>query len=514
MEGSARFDYQPSTSLPPLAWLASIEAGVVEVRCGSSVRCTERGFVESTWVGDPDVATLPRSTTVFGSGLVDDGDGLVLVPPSHPLERLYVHGTDGRVSASNSLVWLLEATGLDLDPDTLYPPIFVRAAEGIRHTILDVPTTGTPLQAVVYHNVRLAPAGDLRIEERPHERPFDSYADYRTRLAEALSSAVANARGYEMVATISSGYDSTAVAAVAAEVGCRRAVTFTVSKPVARGTAVDSGEATAERLGMAIEKFDRLSYLDRADLPEAEFLATGMTGEDVVMIAAERSIAGSILLTGSEAYRLKGNPYRPGLYRGDLSSCSLTELRLRTDFIHLPLLFFGASEQPSLIEIIDSAEMRPFSVPGLYDKPIQRRIAENAGIPRGTFATIKRRSSASIHREGLVAMSEASAASVRDFAARHGGSLDHRRRFTIKRRHRLVLRSARRLRLDRFTSGLAARRRSLIHFEPDFGSLLFRWAVETLRPRYGVEPDAGEATVLMGQLPAAERVAASICDGP
>ncbi len=388
------------------------------------------------------------------------------------------------------------------------------AAEGVRHTILDVPTTGAPLQAVVYHNIRLSSTGELRIEERPHERPFDSYADYRTRLANALRSAVANAPGYEMVATISSGYDSTAVASVAAEVGCRRAVTFVNSKPVASGTAVDSGEATAERLGMTVEKYDRLAYLDRTDLPEAEFLATGMTGEDVVMTAMERSITCSMLLTGSEAFWFKGNPYRPGLYRADLSSCSLTELRLRTDFIHLPLLFFGASEQPSLIDIIDSAEMRPFSVPGLYDKPIQRRIAEEAGIPRGTFATIKRRSSASIHRDGLAAMSVASAASVRDFAARHGGSLDHRRRFGIKRRHRLMLRTARRLRLDRFTAPLAARRRSLIHFEPEFGSLLFRWAVETLRPRYRVDPNAHDTSVHMGQSPTAERVAASIGDTP
>ena len=226
VEGSARFNYRASTALPPLAWLASIEDGAVDVRCGSSVRCTERGFVEGTWVGEFDIAALPGSTTVFGSGLVDDGSGLVLVPPSHPLERLYLHRGKERLIASNSLVWLLEATGLGLDPAVLYPPIFVRAAEGVHNTIVEIPTTGAPLQSVVYHNMRLTSSGELRIEERPREKPFTSYADFRSRLAEALRSAVANAPGYEMVATISSGYDSTAVAAVAAEVGCRRAVTF------------------------------------------------------------------------------------------------------------------------------------------------------------------------------------------------------------------------------------------------------------------------------------------------
>ena len=259
---------------------------------------------------------------------------------------------------------------------------------------------------------------------------------------------------------------------------------------------------------MAVEKFDRLAYMDRTDLPEAEFLATGMTGEDVVMVAMERSIERSILLTGSEEFHLKGHPYRPGLYRGDMSSCSLTELRLRTDAIHLPLLFFGASEHLSLMGITNSPEMRPYSVPGLYDKPIQRRIAEEAGIPRGTFATIKRRSSASIHRDGLAALAPQSAASVREFAALNGGSLDHRRQFKIGRRHRLILRTARLFRLDRYTAGLATRRRSLIHFEPEFGSLLFRWAVEALRPRYRVDSDAQGAPVLMGRAPAAEHIAA------
>ena len=479
-----QFSYHPSAALPPLAWIARVEAPTVHVRCGLSVRTTADGFVEGTWVGPSEVAALPGSTTVFGSGVVADGEQLTAVPPSHPLERLYFHRGTGATVVSNSLAAVLETCGLELDPDALYPPVFVVAADGVRNPLLDIATNALPT-AAVYFNFRLTANGGFELGDRPREEPFTSFDEYRTRLSAALASAVSNARGYEMVVAISSGYDSTAVAAVAAPLGCRRAVTLSAGKPVhGSSSLVDSGEPAARRLSMTVESFDRLAYLARSDLPEAEFLATGMSGEEVVMASMEVSLRRSMLLTGSEEFHLKGNPYRPGLYRGDLSACSLTEFRLRTDFIHAPMLFFGASEHPSLMKIVESDEMRPYTVRGAYDKPIQRRLAEEAGIPRGTFATVKRRASARIHTDGLAAMAPDSAASVIRFARAEGREPSSGDRPPIKRRHRLALRVARMLRLARVTAPLARRRRSLIHAEPALGSLLFRWAVSIVRGRY------------------------------
>lgn len=490
MSGIYRFAFEPSGALPPLAWIAEVEGVHVRVRCGTSVRCEPAGFVEGTWVGSPDIGLLPKSTAVFGSGMVADDGGLVVVPPSHPLERiyLYIDPTAGRAArriVSNSLVAVFDAAQLESDSDALYPPIFIAAADGLRDATIDIPTNRNPIVAAVYYNVRLLSDGGLALEDRPRERPFTSFADFRDRLSEALASAVANAPGYEMAIAISSGYDSTAVAAIAAPLGCRRALTFTVGKPVSGSSSlVDSGEPQARRLGMTVESFDRLDYTRRTDLPEAEFLATGMSGEDVVMVAMEGALGRALLLTGSEEFHLKGNPYRPGMYRGDLSACSLTEFRLRTDFIHLPLLFFGATEHPSVMDVIHSPEMQPFSVPGPYDKPIQRRLAEEAGITRGTFATVKRRASGRIHADGLAAMAPDSAAAVTRFARAEGREPSFRKRFRMKRRHRLAIRLARRLRLERLAAPLTRRRRSLIHSEPVLGSLLFRWAVSVVRPRY------------------------------
>ena len=337
-----RFRYQQSPALPPLAWLAWIADGEVVVRCGTSVRTEERGFVEGTWVGESAISALPSSTTVFGSGIIAEGDAVVIVPPSHPLERLYLFRAERSWLASNSFVWLLDAAGVELDPDVLYPPLFLAASLTVRPPLAEIPMTGDPITAAVYDNFRITATGELVVVGRPLERPFESYEDFHGRLTAGLRSAVANAPGYEMAVSVSSGYDSTAVAALAAPLGCRRALTFTEGKPVkGNSSLIDSGAASAAALGMNVESFDRLAYLGRTDVPEAEFLASGMSGEDVVMAAMDQSLKRTMLLTGSESFRLKGNPFRPGLHRGDLSAASLTEFRLRLDFVHVPILVHG-----------------------------------------------------------------------------------------------------------------------------------------------------------------------------
>ncbi|MEA2678112.1 MAG: hypothetical protein QOJ81_2253 [Chloroflexota bacterium] len=481
-----RFEYSREPDLPPLAWLATVDRGVTRVRCGTSVRCTPQGFVEGSWVGAETLASLPTSTAIFGSGIVADGDGFVVVPPSHPHERLYLHRPDERGQSwlvSNSLVWLLVAADLALDPAIAYPSLFTAASEYVRPPTAEIPTTTRPITAAVYDNFRLTADGALVAQTRPTERPFESYADYSLRIREALASAIANAPGYEMAVSLSSGYDSTAVAAIAAPLGCRRALTF------AMGTSGrDSGAASAKRLGMSVESFDRLAYLSRDDLPEAEFLASGMSGEDVVLAPMAESLRRTLLLTGSEEFLLKGSNFRPELHRGDLSWCSVTEFRLRLDFVHVPLLFLGATEQPSLTRIIESPEMDPYRVSGRYDKPIQRRLAEEAGLPRGSFATVKRRASGAIHVDGLAAMSAASVASVRAYAARRGEPLPAQRRPPPRRLIRALSRVAKRLGMEPLADRLRAQRRSWIHLEPRLGSLLLRWSVDVVRPRYGGSP--------------------------
>ncbi|MEX2546815.1 MAG: hypothetical protein WD830_03390 [Chloroflexota bacterium] len=271
-----RFEFDPSPSLPPLAWVARIGNLVVHVRCGSSVRVDERGLFEGTWSGLPDMPAAARATTVFGSGVVIDGRELVIVSPSHTLEPVYnAREPDGTLVTSNSFVGLLCATRRELDPAAIYPPRFGVINQGLSHATQSIPTTTDPIAVSYFENVRVNIDGSTAVRPKPREEPFPTFCDYRDRLTAHVRSAFENAPGYEPAVAMSSGYDSTAAAAVAAAAGCRHAVAFRTGWPWAgyRGTDDLPDAAAAEALGLAVQRFDRLAYHDCDDAPEAEFLA-------------------------------------------------------------------------------------------------------------------------------------------------------------------------------------------------------------------------------------------------
>ena len=264
----------------------------MDIHYGKSVRREESAFFEGTWVGPELLGSVPESTTVFGSGIVARDGQLVVVTPSHHLEGVYVARAEGDLIVSNSLVGTLCGANLELDPDADYPTLFATAcalcwfiddvsedpAGRLIGATFSIPTRTHPVTAHFYENLVIA--GDLAVTEarKRREAPFTSFADYSRRLTAALGSAMSNAGPYEAVVSLSSGYDSTAVAAVAARVGCRRAVGFRTSRPSPQdGSIGDSGAATARLLGLDYELVDRLAYMQTTDLPEAEFLASGMT---------------------------------------------------------------------------------------------------------------------------------------------------------------------------------------------------------------------------------------------
>jgi len=484
--GGWLFRFDRHAELPPLAWVATIAGGTVAVNCGLSVRCADDGFFEGTWVGEARLGAVVESTSVFGSGIVNAAGGLFVVPPSHTLEGLYVWRGEGEVVISNSLVGLLEASGHALDPDVAYPPLFVASVDGPARPLLKMPLLAGELTIAHYENLRVH-GDDLEVERRPRERPFSSFDDYVVRINAALASAIANAPGYTPVVAASSGFDSIAVAAIARGHGARRMVTIASGKEVGRTEiADDSGESAGRALGLEVELFPRLGYMASEHVPEAEFLATGMSGEEVVMAEMERALRRSLLLTGHYGGLMwrKGKPASRDLWRGDMSGTSLTEFRLRVDCIHVPLPVFGRTEQPSLMPIARAAEMRPFSIGGGYDKPVARRLSEEAGVPRDAFGIRKRSASGTLHSDGPSALAPQTRASLERFAASEGRPIAFRRRRRIRRRERFLIKLAEAGRVGRLVEPLKERRYSLTHFEPEFGTLLLRWAVEVIRTRY------------------------------
>ncbi len=241
---------------------------------------------------------------------------------------------------------------------------------------------------------------------------------------------------------------------------------------------------------MTVECFERMAYLELDDAPEAEFLATGMSGEDVVYRSMERALGGAIVLTGFWGGAAWRGTDRREMSRLDLSGASLGEIRLRTGFVHLPVPYVGGLQQPTMARLRESPEMEPFSVGGRYDEPFARRLAEEIGVERGTFGVQKLAASHRIHASGVAAFSESGRQSFAEFAG--PDALIPRRRRPITRTDRLKLRVAKTARISHLTDDIAQRRREAVHIEPVLGALMLRWAVEHTRSRYAVLRGLGQ----------------------
>jgi hypothetical protein len=222
-------------------------------------------------------------------------------------------------------------------------------------------------------------------------------------------------------------------------------------------------------------------------MPEAEFLANGMTGEDIVFKAFEDRIRGKCLMSGYWAgtqWALARESDWRRIAPTSTAGADFVEFRLRTDFHHVMPPIFGAVLEPGAPRLLDRPEMQAYRIGGHYDRPIPRRLAEEAGIPRAAFGHSKRAANALFHRDGLAAFSERSRRAVEAFAEREGTDLRFRRRRPFTKQERAVIQAAQKVGLDRLVAPLDHRRKSLVHFEPEFGNVLFRWAVSVVRGRY------------------------------
>jgi hypothetical protein len=77
------------------------------------------------------------------------------------------------------------------------------------------------------------------------------------------------------------------------------------------------------------------------------------------------------------------------LLRKDTGGGRLGEFSLARGIILVSAPFWGIRRWRDIHAISTSAEMKPWSVPGAYNRPIPRRIIESHGVPRGSFAERK-----------------------------------------------------------------------------------------------------------------------------
>lgn len=391
-----RFQYKVVPRWPPLAWLAELvpESATLRVHVGEWVESREAWFGEAAWAGDFADGDLDATDIVAGSGARIRGETVVFVASGSNLDRLHVfRRPDGTLLVSNSLGGLL--AWVDARADLGFAG-YIEHFTSYRHAIFGdysrvFPSTAGPIEVTYFRNLSWD-GRQLTEIDKPHTvEGFANFAEYRAflrrsmdRLAQNATSA-ARARPFRLLCPISRGYDSPAIAVLAAEVASLE--TFTFGRD--RDGRDDSGAGIAASLGLRCHVVDRDAWRV-ASLPETPFIAGAGSVGDMGFKSAEPLLPGTLLLNGVNSIVWKADtiPTRD-IETGDGALLGLSEYRLWIGFLSCSVPSWGIRQIEDIVQISRSDEMRPWNVGGSYNKPIARRILEEAGIARGRFATDK-----------------------------------------------------------------------------------------------------------------------------
>jgi hypothetical protein len=406
-----RIEYEPDQSLPPLSWCVRASPGSpVRVRHGADVETRSEGFVEGAWDGDFEEFDFDRAETLAGSGARLRDDKLVLATPFHPMEQLFGYRRGSDLLVSNSLVFLLvEADDtLDLAHPGYFFDWIAMIRSGIAGPPARIPTaSGTGVELFRVCNLTLGPDASLHRSAKPLGPPPGCYADYFGFLDRTMKQIARNALAsgrentYRLVAACSTGYDSTATAALASHAGCKVGVTFATSTKrsghpltgLTESVHEDSGANSLRALGMKAFVYQRAGLCRRPGFVTAEFFINRpLMNTDANMLEMEPTLRGSVFVSGRHGERFWGPSGRCRIkhFREvddvHINGHALGEFRLRAGFLHFPICYAGALHGPAIHRITHSAEMLPWNLgTGYYNRPIARRIAEEAGVPRENF---------------------------------------------------------------------------------------------------------------------------------
>lgn len=383
---------------PKLSWLARCRPGddVVDVHHGPGVETAEEWFSEAVWDAPFGEGNFDRTDVVFGSGGRLRGDALTFVSSCATVDRLQTLTVNGEVLVSNSLPCLLATAPARVDPQ--YPHYF-RDFSSIRYGLQRyTPFLATSAGDVrlIYHHNALWDGKRLQVAEKPRPiRDFGTFERYREfmestlgRIGENLA-AGGRANPFQPIGTISSGYDSPTVAVLARPAGLSEVITIAES----RDDGSDSGREVAGYLGLSVTVIDRDGWRD-TPFVEVPFLAADAKGEDVLYSAAEAKLKGRVLITGYQGDKIWGKyetQLGSDLIRSDQSGLSMTEYRLRTGYVHVPVPFIAERQIADVNKLSRSPAMAQWDFgDGDYTRPICRRIVEGAGVPRDAFAFRKK----------------------------------------------------------------------------------------------------------------------------
>ncbi len=405
--------YVLSNSLPPLAWLSVLDSASnsLVVTHGRNVEVNDNYFVEGVWNGCFSEGNFHDTDCFFGTGCKIFDNELIFVSSASTTDFLYYFNDNNKFSISNSMPLLLAHKNDRLDPDyKQYHLINKSITYGIYGYHSRIPTLNNHIERIMYFNIRVSQAG-IRLLEKSIPPAFTNFDEYRSYLYHNYRLIYENikdsSRNYEIdiLSTQSRGYDTTAINAIASKFHIDNTFTVGQSKAIGQWVTTDSkyqgnddGTDICGKINIHCTKISRKSY-ENGFPNEHLFYCSMHRADDANMIGLLNLISKtSVLLTGvlGEIWSPKQKQLEFGkdfvdstLKRGDIGLHGLAEIRLHYGFIQFPLPYIGARRQIELTKITDAPEMSSWRLNNDYDRPIPRRIAEEAGIPREMFGQVK-----------------------------------------------------------------------------------------------------------------------------
>jgi hypothetical protein len=395
------FVVEKQRDLPALAFAAEIVAGrpSIPVVCGRAVEVDNDGLIAGAWAGSFQERAIEHAASSIGTALRMTPQGLVAVVGTVSASQLCFCRVGSRLVVSNILALALAVAEDRLIashpfyPQDLFTLIF--GSHRYKHTV----ATECGRLSVFYGSMMISDDGTLRPAPVTEPPAFANFAAYRAYLVGQTQAILANAADpsrhhrYRPIVALSAGYDSPAAAVIARDSGCGEAFTF--GQPVDRPDASeDSGSAIGQALGLTTTEYDTFAFRERRDLPELEFIASSFGGGQVYLSETGTALADRVVVSGYGGdavwgirYGARSAPHFP-IYIGGYSQ---NEFFARAPALDLSVPMIGARRVADIGNISRSAELVPWSIGGDYDRPIPRRILEEAGVPRGIFATRKRR---------------------------------------------------------------------------------------------------------------------------
>lgn len=424
-----RFLYSHMVSgWPKLAWVASFKASGpdVDIYHGTHVETGDSWACEAVWDAEFDEAGFDLTDLVFGTGVRLREGMVVFVSAGTMMDRLWHCQSHNQFHVSNSLPCLLAQAGVSLKDDYFSYTSDIRTqCLGLNKYQRTIPAEPCDLH-ITYLNNLVFDGQNIVEESKPDLSPdFSSYADYYEFLVDTAKRLRINmescSRRFNIspLASVSKGYDSCAAALVARHAGCEDAVTITnASSLIPRS---DSGKEIADQLGLTCHEYRHVSRDYREE-------------EEIWSVAGEPAGLNLSIFNYSEPLCLFFTGYRgdttwcmrPLLRNGrqepfaghDVAGLGLCEIRLVRGLFHCVVPFWGSSKAEQLNNISNSPGMAPWRVGGDYDRPIPRRMLEDAGVSRDSFGIRKNATFAA--RAFFWPFGQASMASFREYLQRRG----------------------------------------------------------------------------------------------